>query len=196
MSSKKRDEDEGIIQLVQEGRTDLFRRIVEDYTPLLFSLSYRMIGRREEAEDAVQEIFAKAYRALSSFDTSRSFYSWIYTIAINHLRSLNRKKEKGTAPNIPYEDTERESIRKDQDGEAPDELAVKRDGERLAQRAIEKLEPVYREVFVLRMVEGVSGRETSRILDIPENTVKTYLRRARKKLIEEMKNFGWTETPS
>lgn len=191
MKTEEKQQDEEIVQLVQEGHTDLFRKIVEDYTPLFFSLSYRMIGSREEAEDAVQEIFAKAYRALASFDTSRSFYSWIYTIAVNHLRSLNRKGKKGNPPDIPYEDTESESIRKDKTGEAPDEVAVKRDGERLAQRAVEKLEPAYREVFVLRMVEGISGKETARILDIPENTVKTYLRRARKKLIEEMKNFGW-----
>lgn len=191
MKFDEKQQDEELVEQVQEGRTELFRRIVQEYTPLLYSLSYRMIGSREEAEDAVQEIFAKAYRALSSFDTSRSFYSWIYTIAVNHLRSLNRKGKKGVPPDISYDNTESESIRRDESGAAPDEVTVKRDGERLAQRAVDKLEPVYREVFVLRTVEGISGKETARILDIPENTVKTYLRRARKKLIEEMKKFGW-----
>ncbi|MFP4180615.1 MAG: RNA polymerase sigma factor, partial [Spirochaetaceae bacterium] len=108
-----------------------------------------------------------------------------------HLRSLNRKKKRGVPPDISYDDTESESIKRDDAGEAPEEVAVKRDGERLAQLALNRLEPVYREVFVLRMVEGVSGKEAARILDIPENTVKTYLRRARKKLVEEMKKFGW-----
>ncbi|MFP4617492.1 MAG: RNA polymerase sigma factor [Spirochaetaceae bacterium] len=119
MKLEEKQQDEQIVQLIQEGRTDLFRRIVEEYTPLLFSLSYRMIGNREKAEDAVQEIFTKAYRALSSFDSSRSFYSWIYTIAINHLRSLNRKKKRGVPPDISYDDTESESIKRDDAGEAP-----------------------------------------------------------------------------
>ena len=183
--------DEQDIERVQNGDTGAFRQIVTRYTPVIYSLSYRMTGDTEEAEDAVQEIFTKAYRALDTFDPSRRFFSWLYTIAVNHLRTINRKKERVPSPHVPYEETVDESVRRDTNSDAPDTTAVRREGERLAQRALDGLDPKYREVFVLRMVEGISGKETARILDLPENTVKTYLRRARKTLIEEMKNFGW-----
>jgi len=183
--------DEQEIELIQEGRVELFELIVRRYTPVLYSLCYRMTGNREEAEDAVQEIFVKAYSSLDSFDPSRRFYSWLYTIAVNHLRSLNRKRERRGGSDIPYEDTVSEAVRKDEMSEAPDSAVVQREGERIAHEALSELEEKHREVFVLRMVEGLSGKETARILDIPENTVKTYLRRAKEKLIESMKKREW-----
>lgn len=191
MASERQQSDEQEIELIQGGQTELFARIVQRYTPVLYSLCYRMTGDREEAEDAVQEIFVKAYRSLDSFDPSRRFYSWLYTIAVNHLRSLNRKRERRGSPDIPYEETVSEPVRKDATHEAPDSAAVRREGERIARESLAELDEKYREVFVLRMVEGHSGKETARILELPENTVKTYLRRARKKLLESMKKRDW-----
>ncbi len=183
--------DEYDIQLVQQGQTEAFDRIVRRYTPILYSLCYRMLGEHETVEDAVQEVFLKAYRSLSAFDPSRRFYSWIYTIAVNHLRTLNRKSSRRPQPDLAYEDDPRESVRMDGKYEEPDTTAVQREGERLAQEALNRIDRKYREVFVLRTVEGLSGKETAEVLDIPENTVKTYLRRAREKMIKEMKKMGW-----
>ena len=191
VSTKRELSEEQEIELIQSGETALFERIVHRYTPVLFSLCYRMQGNREESEDAVQEIFVKAYHALDSFDTSRRFYSWIYTIAVNHLRSLNRKKGRSPSLSVPYEETVSEEVRRDSKNESPDTTAIKRNGEQLAQSALDELDEKYREVFLLRMVEGMSSRDTARILDMPENTVKTHVRRAREKLVEKMKNFGW-----
>lgn len=183
--------DEYNIRLIQQGQIELFDRIVRRYTPTIYSLSLRMLGDPEQAEDAVQEVFLRAYRALSSFDPSRRFYSWIYTIAVNYLRSLYRKDSQKPAPDIAFEDDPRESVRMDERYDDPDTTAVQREGERLAQAALDRIEHKYREVFVLRMVEELSVRETAEVLDIPENTVKTYLRRAREKIVNEMKKMEW-----
>lgn len=183
--------DEYDIQLVRQGQTENFDRIVRRYTPILYSLSYRMLGDPEKAEDAVQDVFLKAYRSLAAFDSSRRFYSWIYTIAVNHLRSLHRKAEKKPQPDIAFEDDPRESIRTDEKYNDPDTTVVQSEGERLAQAALERIDRKYREVFILRTVEELSVKETAEVLAIPENTVKTYLRRAREKLIEEMRKLDW-----
>ena len=193
MAQEQNYSDEQDIEFVQQGQVEAFQRIVRRYTPVLYSLCYRMLGDQEAAEDAVQEVFVKAYRSISSFDSSRRFYSWIYTIAVNHLRSLNRKYSRKPNPDIPYEESLNESIRRDDKNRAPDTSAIQREGERLAQRALNRLDQKLKEVFVLRMVEGLSVKDTSRTLDIPENTVKTYLRRAREQLIEEMKALGYGE---
>ena len=191
MAEDQSVKDSQDIELVQQGRVEAYSRIVRRYTPVLYSLCYRMLGDPHAAEDAVQDIFMKAYRSLSSFDTSRRFYSWIYTIAVNHLRSLNRKKKSDGHNSTPYEESTDEAIRRDRKTASPDSTAIQREGEGLAQIALSKLDQKYKEVFVLRMVEGKSVKDTSYYLDLPENTVKTYLRRARQKLIKEMKNLGW-----
>ncbi len=183
--------DEYDIQLVQQGQTEAFDRIVRRYTPILYSLCIRMLGDHERAEDAVQEVFLKAYRSLSAFDPSRRFYSWIYTIAVNHLRTLNRKTARRPQPDLAYEDDPRETVRMDGKYDEPDTTAVQREGERIAQAALNRIDRKYKEVFVLRTVEGLSGKEAADVLNIPENTVKTYLRRAREKMIKEMKKMGW-----
>ncbi|MCF7929305.1 MAG: RNA polymerase sigma factor [Spirochaetales bacterium] len=183
--------DEQEIKLVQEGDKAAFDRIVKRYTPMLYSLCLRMLGDQNEAEDAAQEIFLKAYRSLSSFDPSRRFYSWIYTIAVNHLRSLHRKRDRRPASPVSYEETTNESVRRDRNQTSPDTAVIRAEGEHLAQQALDRLDPKYREVFVLRVIEEISVHDTARILDIPENTVKTHLRRAREQMLEELKKKEW-----
>lgn len=183
--------DEQEIKLAQEGDRQAFDRIVKRYTPLLYSLCFRMLGDQNEAEDAAQEIFLKAYRSLSSFDPSRRFYSWIYTIAVNHLRSLHRKRDRRPASPVSYEEARNESVRRDRNQTSPDTAVIRAEGEHLAQQALDRLETKYREVFVLRVIEEFSVHDTARILDIPENTVKTHLRRAREQMLEELKKKGW-----
>ena len=191
MSEEQSTSDAHDIELIQQGHVEAYSRIVRRYTPILYSLCFRMLGDQHAAEDAVQEVFMKAYHSLSSFDTSRRFYSWIYTIAVNHLRSLHRKKKFDNRDSTPYEESNDESIRMDQKYGAPDSEAIQREGENLAQMALNRLEQKYKEVFILRIVEGKSVKETSYYLDLPENTVKTYLHRARQKLIIDMRKMGW-----
>jgi RNA polymerase sigma-70 factor (ECF subfamily) len=186
--------DAGDLLSVQEtlrGNRHAFDSIVERYTPLLFSLAYRMMGNREDAEEAVQEIFFKTYRALDSFKLSNRFHPWLYTIALNHLRScLRRRKRKSMIKIIPFVEGspgEMPSLTQ----QRPEEEVEQRAGEHLASKAILGLRREYREVFLLRQVEGLSVREASEILSIPEGTVKTYLHRARKDLIAFLAEKDW-----
>ncbi|HDQ14846.1 MAG TPA: RNA polymerase sigma factor, partial [Sediminispirochaeta sp.] len=179
------------ITLARDGDSAAFRRIVRRYTPLIYSLCRRMLGSTEEAEDAVQDIFFKVYRSLDTFDPSRRFYSWLYTIAVNHLRSLQRKRSTSPSKILPFDHTVDDSVRMDRHTQGPDENTISKEGERLAQRALDRLEVDYREVFTLRVVEGLSVRDSAEILGIPENTVKVKLHRAKKQMLEIMKKFEW-----
>ena len=184
-------EDLFAIQETLRGRRDAFESIVERYTPLLYSLAYRMLATREEAEEAVQEILIKTYRSLRQFRLHRRFHPWIYTIALNHLRSCQRKaRRKGRSNIVAFDELILQSSVPA--GEAgPEELAQQGEGERLAAAAIRALRSEYREVFLLRQVEGLSVAEVSEILELPEGTVKTYLHRARRELIELLAGEGF-----
>jgi len=172
------------------GRKRAFDSIVERYTPALYSLSYRMLGRSEDAEEAVQEIFMKAYRSLPKFRLSRRFYPWIYTIAINHLRSLARKKRAKFRPRILRYDQELLATLPASGNPDPADVVERAEVEKLIADAIQALKPVYKEVFLLRQVEGMPVRDVAEIMDLPEGTVKTYLHRARVQLTAILTKVG------
>jgi RNA polymerase sigma-70 factor (ECF subfamily) len=182
------------LQRTLRGESQAFDFIVKKYTPILYSLCYRMTDSREAAEEAVQEILLRVYRSLGRFRLGKRFYPWIYTIAVNYLRSSNRKRKKTQRiREVPFQDSILNSRSKEHHTD-PIQNLEHREGERLAAEALATLRPAYREVFVLRQMEGLSVREVSEVLDIPEGTVKTYLHRARMRLIEILTSQGWNET--
>lgn len=184
--------DAAAVGQTQMGNASAFEEIVRRYTPLAYSLTYRLLGAdREAAEEAVQEIFLKVYRSLGRFDARKRFFTWFYTITLNHLRSERRRRhahpeeapvsidEALFVPAHPNEETQ------------PEAHAVAREGERLAQEALLLLPEQYREVFLLRHVEGLSSREVAEILHLPEATVRTHLFRAREQLKRSLLERQW-----
>jgi RNA polymerase sigma-70 factor (ECF subfamily) len=182
------------IQQTLQGNKNAFSTIIERYTPLLYSLAYRMLGSHEEAEEAVQEIFLRVYRSLGKFRLSERFHPWIYTIALNFLRSnLRRRGRKIKYESQGFDDLESIAATKDYEKD-PARQFEEREAERVAQRAIMSLRRKYREVFILRHIEGLSTEDVAKILKIPEGTVKTYLHRARQELINVITDEGWGKT--
>jgi RNA polymerase sigma-70 factor (ECF subfamily) len=179
------------VQATLNGNPAAFEAIVNRYTPLLYSLAYRLLGQGEEAEDAVQEILEKAFRALPRFRISERFFPWLYTIGLNHLRSLERRRRRRSRLKILSAEPERvlESIASEQGN--PARQSELREGERLAQEALDTLRVEYREVFVLRQIQGFSVQEVAEVLQMPEGTVKTHLHRARKQMIDFLSRKGW-----
>ncbi len=191
-SQKHKDaEDLWAVQATLKGNADAFETIVRRYTPVLYSLAYRLLGEGEEAEDAVQEILEKAFKNLPRFRINKRFFPWLYTIGVNHLRSLERRRKRRSRLRIVSSEPGRilESIASEQGN--PVEQSELREGERLAQQALEALRVEYREVFVLRQIQDLSVQEVAEVLGIPEGTVKTYLHRARKGMIDFLAGSGW-----
>jgi RNA polymerase sigma-70 factor (ECF subfamily) len=195
-------EDLDAVRETLNGNTEAFSLLVRRYTPVLFRLASRMSEqsspdlRAAEAEEAVQEIFLRAYRNLHRFNIRYRFYTWLYSIALNHLRSVRRKRRlSGLITQLPYNDDIH--IPGEMPGgrgyASPEERAVEAEGERLAGEALKKLKPREREVFVLRILEEQPVAETARILGIPEGTVKVRLHRARKELAAIMRQWQWEE---
>ncbi|OHD73759.1 MAG: hypothetical protein A2V99_03100 [Spirochaetes bacterium RBG_16_67_19] len=172
------------IQETLRGNRNAFAQIVERYTPLLYSLAFRMLGRGEEAQEAVQEIFLRAYRALPRFRLERRFHPWLYTIALNYLRTVARRQRRRRGLRLVRLGEELDTVA--DRGELPAAAAEREDGERLAQEALAGLPPLYREVFLLREVEGLGVRDTAEALGVPEGTVKVRLHRARKELVRRL----------
>ncbi|MBN2352539.1 MAG: RNA polymerase sigma factor [Spirochaetales bacterium] len=180
-------ENAEVLAAVQEtlnGDTSAFRIVVDRYTPLLFSLSLRMLGGREDAEEAVQEIFLKVFASLRSFKLEKRFLPWIYTIALNHLRTSFKKRSRRRRVEtvLPHEDLAARPG--DGDRVGPEHRLFLAQAEAAAGRALLRIRHEYRAVFILRALEGLSVSEIATIMGIPEGTVKTFFRRARQNLAE------------
>ena len=188
-------EDLWAVQATLNGHPRAFEAIVERYTPMLYSLAYRLLGPGAEVEDAVQEIFEKAFRNLARFRIKQRFFPWLYTIAMNHLRSLQRRRRRHNRLKMGAGDPQAILERVATAAEDPAADSELREGEQLAQQALDSLRTEYREVFVLRQIQGLSVQETAEALKIPQGTVKTYLHRARREMIDFLAEIGWERNP-
>lgn len=157
-----------------------FGKLVEEYQTAVFNLTYRMLGEPQEAEDAAQEAFLRAYANLSRYDPQRSFKTWLLSIASNHCIDRLRKRrltwiaieEEGMAPHPNLVSKE----------VGPEEAFT--DGERSAemQEMLAKIPPDYRSVVVLRYWYDMSYAEIAETLETTESAIKSRLFRARQAL--------------
>lgn len=167
--------DQHIISAVLSGETEVFRELVKRYESRVAATVIGMLGKCQEAEDVGQETFIRFYNNLANFRGEARVATYLTRIAINlSLNELKRRKRRSL-----FFGSE-----SDTDLEIPDQNPVKDyTGEKeLVQRAIQKLEPNFRSVVVLRLIDGLSTEETASILNVPLGTVLSRLARAQKKL--------------
>ena len=171
-----------ILTLCKQGDFDAFEQLVGRYEKMVYNLGMRLLGRRSEAEDILQETFLRVHKALPRFEGNGGLSSWIYTIALNQCRMCLRK-QKGVVTEeldetiLSYKTRAPEA----QTGLLPNPAEVLGDKEMREQveAAVQELPEPYRTVFVLRSMEGHSTEETARLLDLSEAAVKSRLHRSR-----------------
>ncbi|ACL26680.1 RNA polymerase sigma factor [Chloroflexus aggregans] len=154
--------------------------IVQRYTGVLYNQAYRMLGDAFEAEDAVQEIFLRAFRNLKSYDPSRRLVTWLLAIGSNYCidRLRRRRFHWLTLDDVAF------WLPSTQPG--PERSALQQSSREMIQRALQRLPAMYRSVIVLRYWHDLSYEEIGTILGLTEATVKTRLHRARKMLQEAL----------
>jgi RNA polymerase sigma-70 factor, ECF subfamily len=182
------DEDIEFVLLCQKGDTDAFVVLVERHQKKMLNIAYRMMGDYDEACDVTQEAFLSAYKSIKKFKAEAKFSTWLYRIVVNY--SKNRLKQ---LRNIGH----REGVSIDDSGEIkiegalcqssskdanPGEQMELKEREAQVQKCITFLDEEYREVLVLRDIQGFSYEEIRGILKIPDGTVKSRLSRARNAL--------------
>ena len=179
------DEDVKAVLLCQKGEPDAFEVLVERHQKRMLNVAYRMLGDYEEACDVVQESFLAAYRAIRSFRREAKFSTWLYGIVVNHARNRikqtqSRSRHETCAIDDPVELMEGSLQREVPDcGESAVEQLEKKEIEARVQECIGALETEYREVLVLRDIQGFSYEEIGELLKLPDGTVKSRLFRAR-----------------
>lgn len=176
-------EDRKLIKLAQEGNEESFSELVRRYQSKVFSMALNFTRDRETADDLSQEIFLKAYLALPKFRFESEFGTWLYRVALNHVRDFLRRK--GRIKEVSLEEIGEISVSE----EGVEKMEKEREEERrkrLLRASVETLPPKYRIVLTLRDIQGLAYDEISRVLKVSPGTVDSRLHRARKMLRKKL----------
>jgi RNA polymerase sigma-70 factor (ECF subfamily) len=179
------DRDQLLVSAAQAGVASAFAELRDMYSRRLYRTVFAITKNKEDAEDALQDSFLRAYMGLKNFQGRANFYSWLTRIAINSSLMILRKKRAHRETSLyPVQDANEESTQMDIRDEAPDPERCYEQRQRQAMliKAIGKLKPTLREVVEVRMAEECSVKEAAVILDISEAAAKSRLYRARLRL--------------
>ncbi len=182
--------DIDIVKRALDGEQDAYNILLKKYRGAIYSLVYKMVKNREEAEDLVQETFIKAFSALGTFNAQYAFSTWLFKIASNNCIDFLRKKRLQTMSIDKPTEAKDGPITK----ELPDPIinpeAELIDTERksIIEIAIDSLPSKYRIAILMRHKEEKSYEEIAEALDVPLGTVKARIFRAREKLKKHLKN--------
>jgi RNA polymerase sigma-70 factor (ECF subfamily) len=187
------DEDSQLVFACRQGEIDAFEALVEKYQKKMLNVAYRMIGDYDEACEVVQDAFLSAYRSIKKFRGEAKFSTWLYRIVLNLSKNrMTQIRTRGVREVYSIDavvETEEGSRRVEppDEGPSPLEQMEKKEVDARVQGCINGLDSEYREVLVLRDIQGFSYEEIRDILKIPDGTVKSRLFRARDALKECLK---------
>ncbi len=184
-AATSRAADVELLQAVIEGDTTAYRGLVEKYQGRVYAMVYGMIRNREDARDITQEAFVKAYKNLKSFRLESSFYTWLYRIAMNLAIDFTRKRKRQGTSSFDEAVASRDGdggISELHHEDSPSKKLERKEVFKQIMDALDKLPADQKQVILLRELEGLSYKEISDVMDIPEGTVMSRLFYARKKL--------------
>ncbi|MCT4559994.1 MAG: RNA polymerase sigma factor [Crocinitomicaceae bacterium] len=188
--SYKNESDEKLILRMRKGEEGAFQEIYERYADRLYKFFYmRMWKDREKAEDFVHDLLTKLIQKPESFDVSRNFKTWLFSVANNMVKNEYKRQEvrsnTGSYDEVPHFDAVSKS-----DVERDVQIAQFKGA---LDEELEKMDEKHREIFELRHIIGFSNKEIAQILEINEGTVKSRIFYAIKQLSESLGAFKPTE---
>ncbi len=169
-----RSEERDLLLRYRDGDREAFAELVAEYRAPVYSYLIRCGVSEEDRDDLFQEVFLRIHRAADSYQADRPVHPWIFTIVANAVRSHLRKQR--VRQLVHSEPSETDPPDASPDGER---RSTARQRVALVEQEIRELSPVQREVVLLACVEQLALKEIATALEIPLNTVKTHLRRAR-----------------
>lgn len=169
----KYTEDKDLVARAKNGDLSAFEEIVTKYKSMMAKVIIGMVGNKQDAEDIGQEAFIRFYSSMHQYNANASLSTYLTRIAIN--LSINELKKQQSTKWLSFE-SKHEQFHSD------DSSNKQRDEKEIVDKALEQLEPKFKSVIVLRLMQGFSTKETAEILKLPLGTVLSRLARGQKKL--------------
>ena len=165
-----------LIQRAKQGDTYAFEQLIHEHRVGAFNLAFRMLGNRDDADDAAQDAMVKVFKSIGSFREQSKFSTWVYRLTYNVCIDIMRKQKPGTTTELDERLVDKSPT--------PEEELEHNERQKQIKAAIAALTPDYRSAIVLRDVNGHSYDEIAQILGCSVGTVKSRINRGRLKLKE------------
>jgi len=173
-----------LIERCLKGDQSAWDAIVSLYWRRVFNVAYKFVGRHDEAEDLVQDIFLRLFKSLKTFDRRANFSTWLISVSrnlcIDHYRSMRREHE------IVTHDVDVVALAQPSAIDSPHTMLERRDRVALLRAALDKLAPSLRTAVILRDIQELSYQEIAGRLGVPEGTVKSRINRGRTELARQI----------
>ena len=179
-----REQEAAIVRKVLGGDANAFETLVLEYEKNVYNIALRMTGNSEDAADMTQEAFIKAYNSLQSFRGDSKFSVWLYRIVSNVCLDFLRSKNRRPTVSLSVEDDDGEDAQLDgaDESQSPELLLDRKLTRDSVRRGLDSLPPDYRQILLLREIQGLSYDEIAQALSLEVGTVKSRIFRARKRL--------------
>lgn len=179
-----REQEAAIVRKVLGGDANAFETLVLEYEKNVYNIALRMTGNSEDAVDMTQEAFIKAYNSLQSFRGDSKFSVWLYRIVSNVCLDFLRSKNRRPTVSLSVEDDDGEDAQLDvaDESQSPELLLDRKLTRDSVRRGLDSLPPDYRQILLLREIQGLSYDEIAQALSLEVGTVKSRIFRARKRL--------------
>ncbi|MCD8088933.1 MAG: sigma-70 family RNA polymerase sigma factor [Oscillospiraceae bacterium] len=173
-----RQEERRLIEAVLAGNTESFEALVKANETMVYNLALHMLSDPQDALDASQEAFFRAWRGLASFRGDSKFSVWLYRLTCNVCLDVLRARR----DSVPLTDEEGRELALPDERPSPEEELVRSEWRQAVRDGLSRLEPEFRQALALRELCGLSYDEISQVADLEPGTVKSRIFRARKKL--------------
>lgn len=174
---------QALLREVKHGSPQAFETLVQKYSRRLYAVSLRIVGNRQDAEDAVQVTFLKVLKSIDTFQENSSLYTWIYRIVCNEsLMTIRKRGRREMVPIAPFMPQFEEGQHVEHIIDWSDSPDLKLRSKELAEffeQCVAELPEHYRVAYVLKDIEKISEEEVSEILGINKSTMKNRVHRAR-----------------
>lgn len=181
-------DDAELAQLCAGRDRGAITHVITSNNQRLFRTAWSILRNRAEAEECVQAAYLSAFAAIGSFEGRSALSTWLTRIVLNEAlgrrRSEERRRRHLEGKGVAVLDDYREALMRGSEPDTPDVAVAREQIRTLLEQAVGGLPEVFRTVFVLREIEGLSSEDTAAILDVPIATVKTRLFRGRRRLQE------------
>jgi len=186
-----KDDESAFVAAAKAGDISAFETLVGRYERKIFRLTQNITQNREDAEDAMQEAFLKAFEHLQSFEGNSRFYTWLVRIAVNQALMKLRKRRPNVVSLDEEIDTGEDLVPREVEdwGPSPADRYAQTELSEILTKVIGELDPPFRIVFQLRDIEELSTEETADALGLSVPAVKSRLLRARLKLRQTLNQY-------
>ncbi len=175
------------IEMASRGDINAFEEIYRHYSSRVYTVALGITRNQQDAEEATQDVFVKAFRSLKNFRFGSSLGTWLHRITINTAITIYNKRARHGAASLQYDET------KDTQTATPSmrqNEAARQDAKARVAAILDNISPEHRSCIVLREIEGFNYKEMADTLSIPLNTVRSRLKRAREALVAYCRKEG------